>query len=208
MAPYEPIGETPSPWGRRLTLVGTGLAVVAFVSNRGAVQQQLTSLFVTPAPLDGEAPPESVALSDVVTITNSYTADGMTALGANYPWMEDYEALMEPNKATTFAVVEPDDSSYTWTITGMDSHFNENDVTFTGSNFSFACSHPNRKYTVSLQVVGTSGEFLSVSGDVFCKYVRREIRKLSDDDRTAFITGVKKLTPEQADPRASKANAP
>lgn len=191
---YQKIGdvdeEPNSPYRRVLASVVSVAAVVgtaAVVSN----QQQLTSLYVAPAPLD--SPPDAVALSDVITITNSYTADGMTALGANYPWMEDYEALLEPNKMTTFAVAEPDDSSYTWTVSGMDSHYNENDVTFTGSNFSFACSHPNRKYSVELQVVGSSGDFLSISGDIFCKYVRREIRKLSDDDRTAFITALKTL---------------
>ena len=117
-----------------------------------------------------------------VSFYNEYTK--VMPLSGSYPW----ENIVEPYRTTTFEVSSPLSSSeykYVWYVDGW--HKDE------GSTVEIAFGAPTGvTQTVSVSLVRLSdGKTLSTtSTNVMCKYVRREIRNLLDQDREAFFQAV------------------
>jgi len=115
-----------------------------------------------------------------VYIYNEYTAT--RPLEGSYPW----ENIVEPYRVTTLEIVSPEDGyNYVWYVDGW--HQDE------GTKVSAVFSSPTgvaQKISVEMRRQG-SGEVVSQSEvEVMCKYVRREIRSLIDQDREAFFHAV------------------
>lgn len=113
---------------------------------------------------------------------NEYTVD--KPLGGDYPWPN----IVEPYRVTTFQVSDPlstDEYKYEWSIDG----WHKDD----GSTVQIVFGAPTgeaQTITVALKR-RTDGKVLSTSSvEVMCKYVRREIRDLFDQDREAFFQAV------------------
>lgn len=112
-----------------------------------------------------------------IKLANSYTRVSPTQTGEKYAYPWKYVA--EPYRATTMTVVGADESSfsYTWYVDGHVQGFGtEVDVAWTSTGWK------------RVAAVASSGEFVAV--DVMVKYVRREIRTLTDRDRETFFQGV------------------
>ena len=117
-----------------------------------------------------------------ISFYNEYTKD--KPLSGDYPWPN----IVEPYRVTTFSVDNPlsaQDYEYKWYVDGW--HKEE------GSSTDITFGTPTgEEQTVSVSLVRLSdGKVLSTgSVTVMCKYVRREIRDLLDQDREAFFQAV------------------
>lgn len=121
---------------------------------------------------------------------NEYTRRG-DVVGRGYSWL-DGNILVEPHRVTSLEVVSPREGRvYSWKIveTGRESYVlgefegNAVDVVF------FKAPH----YTVILveRQEGAEEVVRSTEVEVHCKYVRREIRSLFDDERTEMFDAMK-----------------
>lgn len=115
-----------------------------------------------------------------IQVDNEYTLNGNDQPGLDYPW---FTYLIEPYRKTTFSVIA--NKSYT----GYLFNWHVNGSNFTGAELKFECTHPNKFYDISVRIMdGPFGNLLaSKSISPMCKYVRREIRALSDTDRESWF---------------------
>mmetsp|Transcript_13049 Transcript_13049/g.16736 ORF Transcript_13049/g.16736 Transcript_13049/m.16736 type:complete len:694 (+) Transcript_13049:149-2230(+) len=100
--------------------------------------------------------------------------------------------LAEPYKTSTLRINSPlSDTKYTWTIFENDDssllldYSEKNDQ---ASEISAIFTRPGKLYTV--KVVEEGGANRSFEFEVICKYVRREIRDLTDEDRETFLNAL------------------
>jgi hypothetical protein len=128
-------------------------------------------------------------------VTNSY---GALASKQLYGWSH----MAEPHKESTLTATagttdDADDLVYTWTITHAEATTGATvtDYTTSGeglSSLAYTFTLPATSYSVTATAAPSSGSqegvaSLSLSEDVMVKYVRREIRQLSDDDRETYL---------------------
>ena len=121
----------------------------------------------------------STGSSPSISIYNEYTID--RPLSGGYPW----EYIVEPYKVTTLEVTNPNSEvTYKWYIDG----WHQGD----GTVITTAFTEVTGKYhTINVQMIASSGKVMGSSSiSVMCKYVRREIRELIDQDREAFFQAV------------------
>lgn len=113
-----------------------------------------------------------------VTVSNEYTATKPVTVGDySYPWTY----VAEPNKATTMAVDIPDDDSwYKWTVDGH--------VQGYGSSVDVLFTEVGEHTVLLVEKSDSATAYLSIK--VMVKYVRREIRSLTDIDREKFFNAV------------------
>ena len=101
----------------------------------------------------------------------------------DYPWST---YILEPYR-TQYASVKNggDDSSYEWRFDGETKY---------GSSIDVKCKNPDKFYTIEVTELDSTGANVThTSISAMCKYVRREIRTYSDDDRTAFFDSMEIL---------------
>ena len=111
-----------------------------------------------------------------------------TTAGVGYPWL-DGEVLVEPFRETTLYAVNHNGEAVTWMVNGAHAVGEETSRTFE---------------TVGEHSVWLETRTRAYASRVVCRYVRREIRSLSDDDREAFFraAGVLYATPDAEGARA------
>jgi len=123
---------------------------------------------------------DSISTSSTLSMTvyNEYTQSKPIETGTNtYPW----SYVAEPNRATTLAVDDADsDSWYKWTVDGH--------VQGYGSSVEVLFTEVGEHQVMLVEKTATSTSYLSVK--VMVKYVRREIRSLTDLDREKFFNAV------------------
>lgn len=131
------------------------------------------------APDDSQTtPPEEHRLNSEtlsITVTNSYTKITPVETGQyRYPWTY----MAEPYRVTNLAVVNPSaDGWYKWTVNGHVQGYGSGcDVLFTDVGYSSV-----------ILVEKTESKTSYLSAKVMVKYVRREIRSLTDIDREKFF---------------------
>ena len=123
---------------------------------------------------------DDAAVSLTWSVWNSYTRLSPVTL---YPWAK----LAEPHREHTFEVTrvngrDDDDAAveYAWRIDGTD---------YAGPSASGVVFATIGAFSVSVRATAVdSGEIVGEDdGQVMCKYVRRELRALSDPDRDALL---------------------
>lgn len=123
-------------------------------------------------------------------VTNFYhERDGKP--GALIPWLRDVE-LAEPYVDTTLRVVEPlDGYSYQWTIRSIP----DDEVLATASGAEAVVQFTRLdENAVTLEEKDASGSITrELTETVMVKYVRREIRTLTDEDRDDLFDAVSTL---------------
>ncbi|CAM9893269.1 unnamed protein product [Pylaiella littoralis] len=143
---------------------------------------------------------------------NEYTRRG-DVVGLGYPWLQD-RILVEPFRKTTLSVVSPREGmSYTWRVTPVEEVDVQSDmqVDYSGGlvevTFERAPKYQvvleERDAPVSTAGVGGGGGVAgegdgtvvvrSSTTEIFCKYVRREIRSLFEEERNMMFDAMKVL---------------
>lgn len=128
------------------------------------------------------------------SVHNEYTSVFGPA-GSDYPWLQETgRFLVEPNRVSNLAVQgNPDGHDVTWAISRLNeiSEEWEPDITIKGThvNVTFpAVGH----YKITVQKLSVEDATLisAVSGELICRYVRRELRALNDHEREQFFASV------------------
>jgi hypothetical protein len=112
-----------------------------------------------------------------VTASNEYGV-----FSAPYPYLMNGEMLVEPYKATTVAAsftdgTDADTYSYSWTI-GSD--------VYSGSSITATMTTPGT-YSVSVDVTDDSSNTCTFTTTAYVKYVKRELRSLTEADRNKAL---------------------
>ena len=118
-----------------------------------------------------------------------HVRDGKPAL--DYPWLRDVK-LVEPHRDTTFSVSSPRDGfDYVWEIRGGDADKADLRATATGAEAVLVLTILDDNM-VTLKEVAPGGEVARQLDEmVMVKYVRREIRTLTDDEREELLDAVR-----------------
>lgn len=123
---------------------------------------------------------------------NEYTRRG-DVIGVGYPWLEG-KILVEPHRKTSLEVIAPVGGMiYVWKIVDK---MNPAIVLgeFEGAQIEVVF-HVSPKYTVELLEQESDGTISRrTEVDIFCKYVRREIRSLTDEERDEMFDAMKVRT--------------
>ena len=117
--------------------------------------------------------------------------DGKPAL--DYPWLKDFK-LIEPHRDTTFSVVSPRDGyEYRWAVRGGgDLHNAEVLAEATGSEVVMVLTVLDDNVVTLEEVDRATGTVARrLEERTMVKYVRREIRTLTDDDRDELFDAVR-----------------
>lgn len=121
-----------------------------------------------------------------ITVGNAYTAKS-GGYSTEYPW----RYMAEPFRATTLAVEAPlSGASYRWTVDGH--------VQGYGSSISVLFQQIGYHTVTVERLTGDDDDStettpVTVTANVMCKYVRREVRSLTDADREAWLSAVQVL---------------
>jgi hypothetical protein len=139
----------------------------------------------------GSPAPASASTSARKSSTDSSVCDSMKITASNeygvfsapYPYLQNGEVLLEPYKATTVAIsfsddTDADDYSYSWTI---------GDSAYSGSTIS-ATMTTTGTYGVSIAVTDSNSDSVcTFSQTAYVKYVKRELRTLTEADRNKVL---------------------
>lgn len=126
----------------------------------------------------------STSTSLEVTADNFYTLRDGQVSSVYYSWLEG-KLLVEPMRDTYLKVTNTiADAKYKWTIHGAGDQTKES---YWGTDVTVSFPIPGT-YTLEVEEVDTTGTTLREDTKVLvCKYVRREVRQLSEVDREKFL---------------------
>lgn len=199
---------------RGLAAVALGAAVVGLAFNRqpqttatqpsnedavsfidvDAPKVQTSSAPPTPRASSPTPPAAAAAATDGLaplsfTALNYYhTRDGKPGVG--YPWLENVK-LIEPHRETTLSVSSPRDGyEYLWEVRGGDPERADLRATASGAEAVVILTTLDDNM-VTLKELTSDGEVVRQLDEmVMVKYVRREIRTLTDDERDELMDAV------------------
>lgn len=129
---------------------------------------------------------------------NDYTRRG-DVVGSGYPWLQG-KVLVEPHRATSLEVMSPlDGMSYSWEVYQNDGEAGRSLVAeYVGEVVEVVFANAPQYTIVLREYAETAGTGVVVSrvceSEVFCRYVRREIRSLFDDERNEMFDVMKVCT--------------
>ena len=111
-----------------------------------------------------------------------------------YPWQH----LVEPFRETTVRPVHKiQDAKYGWTMTLPAAGSTKEDQMLLNGHYeheiTYTFKEAGKFYNIKLDEWSTSHGHRYYKGAVICKYVRRELRKLTDMDRTLYIDAIRQL---------------
>jgi len=114
--------------------------------------------------------------------SNFYHArDGKPA--QDYPWLKGVK-LIEPHRETTLSVSSPRDGyEYVWEVRGEGENADDLRVTATGAEATVTLTELNENMVMVKEVNAAGHVVRQLQERVMVKYVRREIRTLTDDER-------------------------
>lgn len=170
-----------SNWNRKISNVTISVGVLFAIGLAAIAVVQLREMITLP-PLAERNAGELADVSLSFQAYNEYT-DIHGFAGSSYPWIAKGK-LVEPFKKSTLqataAFVDVTKVDITWKI--------DDDLEFEGSSFEHIFTKVGEYEIIVLAVDGNSHETISRGSDtLICRYVRREIRKLTDDDREAYF---------------------
>lgn len=145
-------------------------------------QSHSTPKSTIPSPAEGLSPLSFTAI-------NFYQErDGKPAL--DYPWLKDVK-LIEPHRETTLAVGSPRDQfEYRWKVYGAGGEADELRAEASGLKVVVALSKLDEHIVVLEELDADGGVVRRLEETVMVKYVRREIRTLTDDEREELLDAV------------------
>lgn len=123
------------------------------------------------------------------TAMNDYNRRG-DIIGRGYAWLEGHH-LVEPHRVTTLAIELPVEGRvYTWDI--VETRNTAKAIgQFEGASVEVTFESAP-EYTIILLEIRADGTVSrSLTKNVYCKYVRREIRSLFDDERNEMFDAMK-----------------
>jgi phage-related protein len=145
---------------------------------------------------------KSMTLESTIKNPSSFSFDGLdlqfeTEYGVVTPHdLYTYKHIVEPYKTMMlgFNTELPDSYSVTWQIDDVEGSLK-------GSSIKHVFTSSNKVYEVVATISDENGnQVMQVKAEAACKYVRREIRTLTDDDREAFFSALETVyNTEQAD---------
>ncbi|CAM9425491.1 unnamed protein product, partial [Laminaria digitata] len=114
--------------------------------------------------------------------------------GQDYPWLKDVK-LIEPHRDTTLAVVGPREGfDYRWEVrlpgSSSGGVVGEVQATATGAVTIVVLTQLDENVVVLEEVDGDGKVTNRLEETVLVKYVRREIRTLTDDEREELLDAV------------------
>ncbi|CAN0394662.1 unnamed protein product, partial [Laminaria digitata] len=113
--------------------------------------------------------------------------------GQDYPWLKDVK-LIEPHRDTTLAVVGPREGfEYRWEVRlpgSSSGGVGELQATATGAVTIVVLTQLDDNVVVLKEVDGDGKVANRLEETVLVKYVRREIRTLTDDEREELLDAV------------------
>jgi hypothetical protein len=168
----------------RFVLILAGVAAVASVANFAAQRQPQDTM--------SKAGASATTMQVRSTQTMHFSVEteyGETKYGTMHPWI-DNKPVVEPYRQTTLKASGPamtGDESLRWVIEGVD------EVTY-GSQAVFSLSETGT-YSVTLSKIdGSTGAVKSTySTEIFCLYVKRELRQMTFEDRENFLNAAATL---------------
>lgn len=114
--------------------------------------------------------------------------------GQDYPWLKDIK-LIEPHRETTLAVVNPREGfEYNWKIWPLESSRRESGATIEVSGAEvLVVIRTLDKHVVNLEEVNVSSKRVTkgLEEGVMIKYVRREIRTITEEEREELLDAVR-----------------
>ena len=124
------------------------------------------------------------------TALNFYhVRDGKPAV--DYPFLKDVK-LIEPHRDTTLAVTAPrDEFEYRWKVYGAGEAAGDLQAEASGAEVVIALSKLDDHLVVLEELDGEGGVARRLDEAVVVKYVRREIRTLTDDEREELFDAVR-----------------
>lgn len=168
----------------------------SFIDVVAPKKVQTSSVPPTPKASSPPTPPAAAA----ETATNELAPLSFTALnfyhirdgapGAGYPWLKNLK-LIEPHRETTLSVSSPRDGyEYLWEVRGGDPEKADLRATASGAEAVVVLTILDDNM-VTLKEVTSDGEVVRQLDEmVMVKYVRREIRTLTDDEREELMDAV------------------
>lgn len=125
---------------------------------------------------------------------NEYTRRG-DVVGLGYPWLHG-SMLVEPYRSTSLEVVSPQEGmTYRWKVSEAGDTGDEEELGEYEGDVVEVLFHTAPQYEVVLTETSGSGEDAVVTRtaevELFCRYVRREIRALFDDERNDMFDAMK-----------------
>ena len=148
-----------------------------------------TKFYVFSWEKEGTAGTTGEIASLVVTASNEYGVFSREA----YPWLDSPvvgSQLVEPYKATTFTISDSSsDNSYIWTVDAADVEVVKSDDPTVLQGPSIVLKFKSTGvYTLTVaEYDPTNALVQSTTISAICKYVKRELRTLTVDDREAFL---------------------
>ena len=135
---------------------------------------------------------EDVAALEFTALNFYHVRDGKP--GQDYPWLKDVK-LIEPHRDTTLAVVGPREGfDYRWEVRAGGSSgsggVGEVQATATGAVTIVVLTHLDENVVVLEEVDGDGRVTNRIEETVLVKYVRREIRTLTDDEKEELLDAV------------------
>ncbi|CAN0021262.1 unnamed protein product [Pylaiella littoralis] len=124
--------------------------------------------------------------------TNFYhVRDGKPAL--DYPWLRDVK-LIEPHRETTLSVSSPRDGyEYIWEVRGGDADTSDIRATASGAEAVVILSVLDDNIVTVKEVTPEGDVVRQLHEMVMVKYVRREIRTLTDEEREELLDAMYQL---------------
>ena len=135
---------------------------------------------------------DDVATLEFTALNFYHIRDGKP--GQDYPWLKDVKVI-EPHRDTTLAVVGPREGfNYRWEVLAGGSSSSggvgEVQATATGAVTVVVLTHLEENVVVLEEVNGDGQVTNRLEETVLVKYVRREIRALTDDEREELLDAV------------------
>ena len=187
-------------------LAGSGVSWIRSTSRRttGAAAGGFLEVRAYSGISVAETRPTEPSSVDIVDDTHDFATLEFTALnfyhvrdgkpGQDYPWLKDVK-LIEPHRDTTLAVVGPREGfSYRWEVRAGGSSSSDGvgevQATATGAVTIVVLTQLDENVVVLEEVNGDGQVTNRLEEMVLVKYVRREIRTLTDDEKEELLDAV------------------
>lgn len=140
--------------------------------------------------------PQTTSLDLSITASNEYGA-----FTAPYPWMDDVPGtqLVEPYKTTTLSLsgsyAVSGQYSYEWIISGVNEDYTSTSFSSKTNDLNVLIRlHEPGRYAVKINVFDKSNSYVTTyKTRLVCKYVKREIRSLTNEDRINLLDAMATL---------------
>lgn len=181
---------------RAALALGAAAAVLSFAytaqpSSSGAqsLVEVSPSASATPAEPAPAGQQEDLAPLSFEAVNFYHVRDGKP--GGAYPWLRDVK-LIEPFRETTLSISSPRDGhDYIWEVRGLGEDEADLRATARGAEATVILTELEENSITVTEMDSTGAAARQLQETVMVKYVRREIRTLTDDEREELFDAVR-----------------